>query len=119
MPPKQKKVKIKIKVTKKINAPESTPAPVPPSDVVPTPPADTPLKDISEDIKLFHNSDINRVTLDGWILPSNKQFLKFIRDIFRRATVDQTRDPMKLWNTLSNEYKDITAYKHQNLYQIL
>ena len=57
------------------------------------------LKDIEETSKLYHNNGvISRVDLDGWILPSNKQFIDFIRNTFRNATQNQDRLNMKLWN---------------------
>ena len=107
MPPKKKKIRIKVAKKKSPIA-----ATVPVLALAPVLEG-TPLKELPKDTKLFHNSDTKRVLLDGWILPSNKQFLNFIRDIFRRATVDQVREPMKLWNTINNEYKDVAAYKHQ------
>ena len=72
------------------------------------------LKDIEETSKLYHNNGvISRVDLDGWILPSNKQFIDFIRNTFRNATQNQDRLNMKLWNKNDREYKDVAAYKHQ------
>ena len=57
-------------------------------------------RDIESSSKLYHNDGaISRVDLDGWVLPSNKQFIEFIRNTFRNATQNQDRLNMKSWNT--------------------
>ena len=94
MPPKKK---IKIKVTN-------------PKKRV----SDIKIKSFSDDSKLYYKNGVNdRISLDNWVLPSNKQFLDFTKNTFRRATVSHDRTNMKLWNASEKQYKEISAYKHQ------
>ena len=64
-------------------------------------------------LKLFHNDrDIDRVTLDEWTLPNDKEFPDFLKR-FDVATRSESREPLKLWNVSEERYVDIGAYSHQ------
>ena len=64
-------------------------------------------------LKLFHNDrDIDRVTLDEWTLPNDKEFPDFLKR-FDVATRSESREPLKLWNANEERYVDIGAYSHQ------
>ena len=70
-------------------------------------------KSVIEKHKLYANDNsIDRLNLDEWVLPTSKDFPKFIRK-FNTETSKIKRDPIKLWSETDKKFQDIGAYSHQ------
>lgn len=64
--------------------------------------------------KLFAQEDIaDRLNLPYWILPSRKDFPRFINETFNNATIDLPRKSIRLWDTRNNTFNDINPFPQQ------
>ena len=64
--------------------------------------------------KLFsQDTSSNRLELDTWTLPNNKNFMSFIKGKFNTSTVRNQRVPIKLWKESDSDFIDINPFKHQ------
>ncbi len=64
--------------------------------------------------KLFsQDTSSNRLELDTWTLPNNKNFMSFIKGKFNTSTVKNQRVPIKLWKESDSDFIDINPFKHQ------
>ena len=66
------------------------------------------------DPKLYsHDSNVDRLKLDNWVLPNRKDFMKFLKNTFNLQTIQNSRNSIRVWKDSENKFIDISPFRHQ------